>query len=88
MLEHSLRADVSLIKRRKPYKAGTQISRNQLARNFNPDCAMAGKITIVEVEEIVETGTLNPDEIHLPGILCSVSVSNSSPEKAYRKDDN
>ncbi|MEJ6070686.1 3-oxoacid CoA-transferase subunit A, partial [Psychrobacter sp. 16-Bac2893] len=84
VLEHTLRADVSLIKAQKADKAGNLIF-NKTARNFNPDCAMAGKITIVEVEEIVETGTLNPDEIHLPGIFVQRIVLNSSPEKRIEK---
>ena len=41
---------------------------NQSARNFNPLCAMAGRVTVAEVEELVEPGQLDPDEIHLPGI--------------------
>ena len=51
------------------------------ARNFNPNVAMAGKITIVEVEEIVETGALDPDQIHLPGIHVHRIVVNTHPEK-------
>jgi 3-oxoacid CoA-transferase subunit A len=46
---------------------------------------MAGKITIVEVEEIVETGALDPDEIHLPGIFVQRIVLNSTPEKRIEK---
>jgi 3-oxoacid CoA-transferase subunit A len=51
------------------------------ARNFNPNVAMAGKITIVEVEKLVETGELDPDQIHTPGIFVHRIVVNSSPEK-------
>ncbi len=84
ILEHSLTADVALIKAQKADKAGNLIF-NKTARNFNPDCAMAGKITIAEVEEIVETGMLDPDEIHLPGIYVQRIVLNASPEKRIEK---
>ncbi|WP_201615786.1 CoA transferase subunit A [Psychrobacter urativorans] len=84
VLEHSLRADVSLVKAQKADKAGNLIF-NKTARNFNPDCAMAGKITIAEVEEIVEIGALDPDEIHLPGIFVQRIILNSSPEKRIEK---
>jgi 3-oxoacid CoA-transferase subunit A len=84
VLEHSLTADVALIKAQKADKAGNLIF-NKTARNFNPDCAIAGKITIAEVEEIVETGALDPDEIHLPGIFVQRIVLNSTPEKRIEK---
>ena len=84
ILERSLTADVSLIKAQKADKAGNLIF-NKTARNFNPDCAMAGKITIVEVEEIVEIGALNPDEIHLSGIFVQRIVLNATPEKRIEK---
>ena len=84
ILEHSLTADVALIKAQKADKAGNLIF-NKTARNFNPDSAMAGKITIAEVEEIVETGSLDPDEIHLPGIYVQRIVLNASPEKRIEK---
>ena len=51
------------------------------ARNFNPNVAQAGKITVVEVEEIVETGTFDPDSVHLPGIFVHRIVLNATPEK-------
>lgn len=84
LLEHSLTADLALVKAQKADKAGNLIF-NKTARNFNPDCAMAGKITVAEVEEIVEIGELNPDEIHLPGIFVQRLVINSSPEKRIEK---
>lgn len=84
VLEHSLTADVALVKAQKADKAGNLIF-NKTARNFNPDCAMAGKITVAEVEEIVEIGELNPDEIHLPGIFVQRIVLNTSPEKRIEK---
>lgn len=84
VLERALLADVALIKAQKADKAGNLIF-NKTARNFNPDCAMAGKITVAEVEEIVEIGALNPDEIHLPGIYIQRIVLNDSPEKRIEK---
>ena len=53
----------------------------QTARNFNPNVAMAGKVTVVEVEKIVETGALDPDQVHLPGIFVHRIVLNAKPEK-------
>lgn len=84
LLEHSLTADISLVKAQKADKAGNLIF-NKTARNFNPDCAMAGKITIVEVEEIVEIGALDPDEIHMPGIFVQRIILNANPEKRIEK---
>lgn len=80
ILEESLTADVALVKAYKADKAGNLIFR-KTAQNFNPVCAMAGKITIAEVEEIVEIGALDPDEIHLPGIYVNRIVLNTQPEK-------
>lgn len=80
ILEHALTADVALIKAYKADKAGNLIFR-KTARNFNPECAMAGKFTIAEVEQIVEIGELDPDEIPLPGIYINRVVLNSTPEK-------
>lgn len=80
LMEHSLVADASLAKAYKADKMGNLIF-NKTARNFNPDVATAGKITVVEVEELVETGELDPDEIHLPGIYVHRIVVNANPEK-------
>lgn len=80
ILEESLTADVALVKAYKADKAGNLIFR-KTAQNFNPVCAMAGKITIAEVEEILEIGALDPDEIHLPGIYVNRIVLNAHPEK-------
>ncbi len=80
VMERSLRADVGLVKAWKADKSGNLIYR-YTARNFNPMCAMAGKVTIAEVEEIVENGTLDPDHIHTPGIFVQRIVCNPSPEK-------
>ena len=80
ILEESLTADIALIKAYKADKAGNLIFR-KTARNFNPDCATAGKITVVEVEELVEVGTLDPDHVHLSGIYVHRIIVNAQPEK-------
>jgi 3-oxoacid CoA-transferase subunit A len=80
VLEHSLTAEVALVKAWKADKSGNLIYR-RTARNFNPMCAMAGKITVAEVEEIVEVGELDPDAIHTPGIFVQRIVLNAHPEK-------
>ncbi|WP_321488611.1 CoA transferase subunit A [uncultured Hyphomonas sp.] len=68
ILETGLVSDLSIVKAEKADTQGNLIF-NKTARNFNPPMAMAGKVTVAEVEEIVPTGSLNPDEIHLPGIF-------------------
>ena len=67
ILEEALQGDFSIAKAWKADRAGNLVFR-MTARNFNPMAITAGKIAVVEVEEIVETGDLDPDEIHLPGI--------------------
>lgn len=68
LLEEWLRADFSLVKAWKGDKAGNLIFKGT-ARNFNPIMATAGKVTIAEVEELVEVGELDPNHIHTPGIF-------------------
>lgn len=80
LMERSLVADVALVKAWKGDKAGNLVYR-LTARNFNPNCAMAGKITVAEVEVLVETGELDPDEVHTPGIFVHRVVHNPNPEK-------
>ncbi|MFL9923897.1 CoA transferase subunit A [Herbaspirillum lusitanum] len=80
VMERSLVADVSLVKAQKADKAGNLVF-NKTARNFNPNVAMAGKVTVVEVEELVEVGQLDPDQIHTPGIFVHRIVVNATPEK-------
>ena len=70
ILEEGIFADLSIIKAWKADESGNLIFR-KTARNFNPAAAMCGKICVVEVEEIVPTGSLDPDHIHLPGIYTS-----------------
>ncbi len=80
VLETALSADVSLVKAWKADKAGNLVFR-KTARNFNPACAMAGKVCIAEVEEVVEIGAIDPDHVHLPGIYVDRIVHNPTPEK-------
>jgi 3-oxoacid CoA-transferase subunit A len=68
ILEFALTADFAIVKAWKGDTEGNLIF-NAAARNFNPLMAMAGKITIAEVEELVPAGTLNPNDIHTPGIF-------------------
>ena len=80
VMETALKADVSLVKAWKADAAGNLVFR-KTARNFNPACAMAGKVCVAEVEELVEVGALDPDHIHLPGIYVDRIVVNPTPEK-------
>lgn len=68
ILEYALKADFAIIKAWKGDKAGNLIF-HHTANNFNQPMGMAGKITIAEVDELVETGELDPNEIHLPGVF-------------------
>jgi 3-oxoacid CoA-transferase subunit A len=80
LMERTLTPDVALVKAWKADKSGNLVY-HLTARNFNPVAAMAGKITIAEVEEIVENGELDPDQIHTPGIYVHRIVCNQNPEK-------
>ena len=80
VMDTALRADVSLVKAWKADTAGNLVFR-KTARNFNPACAMAGKVCVAEVEQIVEVGTIDPDHVHLPGIYVDRIVLNATPEK-------
>ncbi len=80
VMERSLVADVALVKAWKGDRSGNLVY-HSTARNFNPLCAMAGRITIAEVEELVEVGAIDPDAVHTPGIFVQRIVVNASPEK-------
>jgi 3-oxoacid CoA-transferase subunit A len=80
VMERSLVADVSLVKAYMADKAGNLVFR-KTARNFNPNVAMAGKITVVEVEKLVEVGEIDPDDVHTPSIFVHRIVVNPTPEK-------
>lgn len=84
VMERALNPDVALVKAHIADKSGNLIFR-RTARNFNPACAMAGKLTVVEVEQVVEVGDLDPDAIHLPGIYVHRIVHNPTPEKRIEK---
>jgi len=80
VMERALVPEVSLVKAYIADRSGNLIFR-KTARNFNPSVAMAGQITVVEVEKVVENGELDPDHIHLPGIYVNRIVVNAEPEK-------
>jgi 3-oxoacid CoA-transferase subunit A len=80
VMERSIVPDVSLVKAYIADRAGNLVFR-RTARNINPNVAMAGRITVVEVEKIVETGSIDPDHVHLPGIFVHRIVLNANPEK-------
>ncbi|QWC96073.1 CoA transferase subunit A [Polynucleobacter paneuropaeus] len=80
IMERSIVSDISIVKAWKADRSGNLVYR-YTARNFNPVVAMAGKITVAEVEEIMENGQLDPDQIHTPGIYVHRLVINRLPEK-------
>ncbi|KAB1063707.1 CoA transferase subunit A [Salibacter halophilus] len=80
ILESALTADFAFVKAWKGDKAGNLIFK-ATARNFNPIMAMAGKITVAEVEELVEPGELDPNEIHTPGIFVQRIFEGTNYEK-------
>ena len=84
ILETGLVADVSLVKAEKADTQGNLIF-NKTARNFNPNMAMAGRVTIAEVEEIVPAGDLDPDEIHLPGIFVQRLIKGSFEKRIEQR---
>ena len=84
VMERALTPEVSLVKAHIADKSGNLVFR-RTARNFNPAVAMAGKFTVVEVEQVVEIGELDPDAIHLPGIYVHRIVHNPNPEKRIEK---
>ena len=80
VLEQSITTDLAIVKAQKGDTAGNLVF-NKTARNFNPLCAKAAKVTIAEVEELVEAGELGPDEIHLPGVYIHRIVKGERYEK-------
>jgi 3-oxoacid CoA-transferase subunit A len=84
VLETGLIADVSLVKAWKGDTEGNLIYR-KTARNFNPNMATAGRITVAEVEQLVEVGTLDPDQIHTPGIFVNRIIQGASYQKLIEK---
>ena len=84
VMERALTPQVSLVKAHRADTSGN-LQFRYTARNFNPAAAMAGRICIAEVEEIVETGAIHPDAVHLPGIYVHRLVLNAHPEKRIEK---
>ena len=84
VMERGLVGDVALVKAWRADKSGN-LQFRLTARNFNPAAAMAGKICVVEVEQIVEIGDMDPDQIHLPGVYVHRLVLNAHPEKRIEK---
>jgi 3-oxoacid CoA-transferase subunit A len=84
VLERGLRADLSIVKAWKGDEEGNLVYR-KTARNFNPMMAMAGTVTVAEVESMVPTGTLDPDQIHTPGIFVQRIVEGKRYEKRIEK---
>ena len=80
IMERALVPEISLVKAEVADRSGNLMF-SKTARNFNPPVAMAGKLTVVEVERIVENGELEPENIHLPGIYVHRIVINATPEK-------
>jgi len=84
ILERGIRADVSLVKAWKADLHGNLVFR-RTARNFNPQVAACGTITVAEAEIVVQPGELDPDEIHTPGVYVHRLVHNPNPEKRIEK---
>jgi 3-oxoacid CoA-transferase subunit A len=84
LLETGLRADFALIKAWKGDRFGNLVYR-KTARNFNPMMAAAGRITIAEVEELVETGELDPDQIHTPSVYVQRIIACTGHEKRIER---
>jgi 3-oxoacid CoA-transferase subunit A len=84
ILEHGIVGDFALVKAWKADPLGNLVFR-KTSRNFNPIAATAGKVTIVEAEEIVQTGELGPDEIHTPGIYVQRVVKGASTQKRIER---
>jgi 3-oxoacid CoA-transferase subunit A len=86
VLERGIRTDFALVHAARGDTAGNLVF-NGAAANFNPVCAMAGRITIAEVEELVEPGAIEPGEIQLPGIFVHriVSVGQQFPKRIERR---
>jgi len=80
VMERALVPDVALVKAYMADRAGNLVYR-KTSRNFNPNVATAGKITIVEVEKLVEIGEIDPDQVHTPSIFVHRIVHNPHPEK-------
>ncbi|MEU7278211.1 CoA transferase subunit A [Streptomyces sp. NPDC045431] len=83
VLEHGIRTDFALVRAAKGDRHGNLVFAKS-ARNFNPLAAMAGRVTVAEVEELVEPGAIDPDHVHLPGVFVQRVVA-LTPEQAADK---
>lgn len=84
IMEEGIVADFALVKAWRADRYGNLMYR-RTARNFNPLCAMAGRITIAEVEEIVEVGQLDPDQIHTPGVFVQRVITGAHEKRIERR---
>ena len=84
ILERGIFADLAIVKAWKADETGNCIFR-KTARNFNPPAAMCGKVCVMEVEEIVPTGTLDPDLIHLPGIYVNRLIQGTHEKRIEQR---
>ena len=84
VLEEAITTDFALVRAAKGDRHGNLIF-NKSAMNFNPLCAMAGKVTVAEVEELVEPGELDPEHVHLPGIFVQRVVLVTDSEKRIER---
>jgi 3-oxoacid CoA-transferase subunit A len=84
ILERALRPELSLVKAHRADTAGNLVFR-RTARNFNPAVAMAGRVTVAEVEELVPVGQIDPDAVHLAGVYVDRLVLNSTPVKRIER---
>ena len=83
-METGLVSDLSIVKAWKGDNNGSLVYR-KTARNFNPPMAMAGKVTVAEVEHLVEVGELDPDHIHTPGIFVQRIIEGAHYEKRIER---
>ncbi|MEV7872226.1 CoA transferase subunit A [Streptomyces sp. NPDC088124] len=84
VLERGIRTDFALVRAAKGDRHGNLVF-NKSSRNFNPLAAMAGRVTVAEVEELVEPGEIDPDAVHLPGIFVQRVIALSSEQAADKK---
>ncbi|MFM1803777.1 MAG: hypothetical protein RL136_656, partial [Planctomycetota bacterium] len=84
VLERGIRADLALVKAWKADATGNLVFR-KTARNFNPMVAMCGRVCVAEVEEIVEAGEIDPDQIHTPGIFVDRVVLTQSEKRIEQR---
>lgn len=83
-MEESITGDIALVKAWKADPSGNLVFRGT-ARNFNPDCATAGRFCIAEVEEIVPMGAIKPEDVHLPGVYVKAVVQAADVEKKIER---